>query len=53
MEINKETSYKGFVLNGFFALVLTIALMALVVYFFYRANNEGILRPPRRPLFSS
>ena len=42
MEINKETSYKGFVLNGFFALVLTIALMALVVYFFYRANNEGI-----------
>jgi regulator of protease activity HflC (stomatin/prohibitin superfamily) len=41
MEINKETSYKGFVLNGFFALVFTIALMGLVVYFFYRASSEG------------
>ena len=41
MEINKETSYKGFVMNGFIALVFTIALFAAVVYFFYRANSEG------------
>ena len=41
MEINKETSYKGFVLNGFFALVFTIALLAAVVYFFYRASSDA------------
>ncbi len=41
MENNKETSYKGFVLNGFLALILTLALIAAAIYFFIRANSDG------------
>ena len=32
MENNKETAYKGFVLNGFLALILVIALIAAIVF---------------------
>ena len=41
MENNKETAYKGFVLNGFLALILTLALIAVAIYFFIRANSDG------------
>ena len=41
MEINKETAYKGFVLNGFLALVLDIALFALVIFFFVKSEADG------------
>ena len=46
MENNKETAYKGFVLNGFVALLLVIVLFAAIFYCFYRANSTpsfGIL----------
>ena len=41
MENNKETAYKGFVLNGFLALILALALIAVAIYFFIRANSDG------------
>ncbi len=41
MENNKETAYKGFVLNGFLALILALALIAAAIYFFIRANSDG------------
>ncbi|MBQ6175724.1 MAG: SPFH domain-containing protein [Bacteroidales bacterium] len=41
MENNKETAYKGFVLNGFLALILALALIAVAIYFFVRANSDG------------
>ena len=41
MENNKETAYKGFVLNGFLAMILTLALIAVAIYFFVRANSDG------------
>ena len=41
MENNKETAYQGFVLNGFLALILAIALIAAAIYFFVRANTDG------------
>ena len=41
MENNKETAYKGFVLNGFLALILALALVAAAIYFFVRANTDG------------
>ena len=41
MENNKETAYKGFVLNGFMALILALALIAAAIYFFVRANTDG------------
>ena len=41
MENNKETAYKGFVLNGFLALILAIALIAAAIYFFVRADSDG------------
>ena len=39
MEINKETAYKGFVLNGFLALVLVIALFAAMIYCFIMVDK--------------
>ena len=42
MENNKETAYKGFVLNGFLALILVIALFAAAIYCFVRAEGNGI-----------
>ena len=41
MENNKETAYKGFVLNGFLALILALALIAAAIFFFVRANTDG------------
>ena len=41
MENNKETAYKGFVLNGFIGLILVIALVAAAIYFFVRADSDG------------
>ncbi len=41
MENNKETAYKGIVLNGFLALILALALIATAIYFFIRANSDG------------
>ena len=41
MENNKETAYQGFVLNGFLALILAIALIAAAIYFFVRADSDG------------
>ena len=41
MENNKETAYKGFVLNGFLALILALALIAVAIYFFIRANSDS------------
>ena len=41
MENNKETAYKGFVLNGFLALILALALIATAIFFFIRANSDG------------
>ena len=41
MENNKETAYKGFVLNGFLALILALALIAAAIYFFVRADSDG------------
>ena len=41
MENNKETAYKGFVLNGFLALILALALIAAAIYFFIRANSDS------------
>ena len=42
MENNKETAYKGFVLNGFLALILVIALFAAAIYCFVRAEGNGL-----------
>ena len=41
MENNKETAYKGFVLNGFLGLILAVALIAAAIYFFVRADSDG------------
>ncbi|MBR1569133.1 MAG: SPFH domain-containing protein [Bacteroidales bacterium] len=38
---NKEFSYKGFVLNGFLALFLALALFAVTVYCFILADSDG------------
>ena len=42
MENNKETAYKGFVLNGFLALILVIALFTAAIYCFVRAEGNGL-----------
>ena len=42
MDNNKETAYKGFVLNGFLALILVIALFAAAIYCFVRAEGNGL-----------
>ena len=39
---SKEFTYKGFVLNGFLALLLLLVLAALAVYWFVLADSEGI-----------
>ena len=41
MEINKETAYKGFLLNGFLALVLVIALFAAMIYSFIMVDTNA------------
>ena len=41
MENNKETAYKGFVLNGFLALLLQILLFAAAIYFFIKADSNS------------
>ena len=41
MEINKETAYKGFVLNGFLALVVVIALFVAAFCCFIKANDDA------------
>ena len=41
MENNKETAYKGFVISGFIALVLIIALFAAAFTCFVKANHEA------------
>ena len=41
MEINKETAYKGFVMNGFIALVFVIALFAAVFYCFTQVDRAA------------
>ena len=38
---NKEFSYKGAVLNGFFALLLVVVLFAAAIYFFIKADKEA------------
>ena len=43
---NKEIAYKGMVLNGFIALLFTIAIFAAAIYCFIRANTNPIM-----PLF--
>ena len=42
MENNKETAYKGFVLNGFLALILVIALIAAAIFCFAKSESAGI-----------
>ena len=42
MENNKETAYKGCVLNGFLAWILVIALCAAAIYCFVRAEGNGL-----------
>ena len=39
MENNKETAYKGFVLNGFIGIVLVLALFAAAITCFVKAND--------------
>ena len=39
---NKEFSYKGAVLNGFFALLLVVVLFAAAIYFFIKADKEAV-----------
>ena len=41
MENNKETAYKGFVMNGFVALIMVIAIFAAAVYCFVMSNAVG------------
>ena len=41
MEINKETAYKGFVISGFVALVLVIAIFAAMIYSFIQVDNNA------------
>ena len=41
MEYNKESAYKGFVISGFIALVLVIALFAAAVTCFIKADKEA------------
>ena len=41
MEINKETAYKGFVLNGFIGLVLVLALFAAAITCFVKSNDTA------------
>jgi len=41
MENTKETAYKGFVLNGFLALLLAVALFAAVIYCFILGDKDG------------
>ena len=41
MEINKETAYKGFLLNGFLALVLVIAIFAAMIYSFIMVDTSA------------
>ena len=40
MEYNKETAYNGFVLNGFIALVMVIALFAAAITCFIKADSD-------------
>lgn len=42
MENNKETAYKGFVLNGFLALILLVALLAAAIFCFVKADQTTI-----------
>lgn len=41
MENNRETAYKGFVLNGFIALVMVLALFAAAIACFVKANSDS------------
>ena len=41
MENNKETAYKGFVLNGFLALLLVIVLFAAAIFFFVKSRSHA------------
>ena len=41
MENNKETAYKGFVLNGFIALILILVLFVAVFACFVKANTTS------------
>ena len=41
MENKKEVAYHGWVLNGFLALFLILCLVALGVFFFIRAEQDG------------
>ena len=41
MEINKETAYKGFVISGFLALVLVIAIFAAMIYCFIKVDTSA------------
>ena len=41
MENNKETAYKGFVLNGFIGIVLVLALFAAAITCFVKANDTA------------
>ena len=42
MENNKETAYKGLVINGFFALLLILALFAAVIFCFIKAEGNPV-----------
>ena len=41
MEINKETAYKGFVMNGFIGIVLVLALFAAAITCFVKSNDTA------------
>ena len=41
MEQNKECAYKGFVISGFLALVIVLALFAAAIACFVQANSDG------------
>ncbi len=41
MDTNKEFAYKGFVLNGFIALLLAIVLFAAMIYCFILADGDA------------
>ena len=42
MENNKETAYKGLVLNGFLALLIVVALFVAVILCFIKANDNSL-----------
>ena len=42
MENKKEVAYNGLVLNGFIAIVLFLALLALSIWFFIKAESNAV-----------